>query len=96
MESISGDIKFNGTLKPAGRVTFDTHGGDITAVFTKETRADLTADAPSGSVLGTEFKRLPGKGAYSAGVPRGVLGSTIRPSDLILRSFKGKVTVTQP
>jgi hypothetical protein len=97
IESISGDLKFSGTLKPAGRVTFDTHGGDITAVFTGDTRADLTADAPSGSVLGTEFKRMPGKGPYSVGVPRGVYGKpAVRPSDLILRSFKGRVTVTQP
>ena len=94
--SISGDIKFSGTLKLAGRVTFDTHSGDITATLTKETRADLVADAPRGTVLGVEFTRALGKTAYASGIPRGVLASTPRPTDVILRSFKGRVVVTQP
>ena len=96
VESISGDIKFNGTLKLAGRVTFDTHSGDITATLSKETRADVVADAPRGTVVGVEFARAPGRTAYASGVPRGVLASTPRPTDFILRSFKGRVVVTQP
>ena len=96
VESISGDIKFSGTLKAGGRVTFDTHSGDITATLSKETRADLVADATHGTVLGVEFTRAPGKTAYASGVPRGVLALVPRPTDFILRSFKGRVVVTQP
>jgi hypothetical protein len=96
-ESISGDLKFSGTVKPGGRASFDSHGGDVTLAFSKDTRAELTVDAPRWNILGTEpTPRRPANRAQIFGVPSaGIYAGPGHPSDVEARSFKGKVTVTQ-
>jgi hypothetical protein len=98
VESVSGDVKFTGGIKPRGRATFETHGGDVTLALAAATRAELTADAPVTSVLGVVSVRKPGRSEpVVAGVPRGgALTGSEPPADLTARSFKGRVTVTQP
>ena len=97
IESISGDIKFAGTVKPNGRVGFDSHAGDVTIAFAKDARAELGVDAPTATLLGVPYGRAKGaSGMHYIGVPRGVLAGAARPAEVTARSFKGKVTVTQP
>jgi len=97
-ESISGDLKFAGGVKPDGRVGFDTHGGDVTLAFSRETRAEVTVDAPRWNVLGAEpTPSRPAKRAQIFGVPTaGIYNGKARPADVDARSFKGRITVTQP
>jgi hypothetical protein len=95
-ESISGDVKFTGTIKPDGRVTLDSHGGDVSATLARDARAEVTIDAPKGNVLGTEFVRPAGKALQYASVPHSGSSGTTRAADLVLRSFKGRVSVAQP
>jgi hypothetical protein len=96
-ESISGDIKFAGNVKVDGRVSFDSHGGDISIAFAKETRAELTYDGARATVLGAESVRDPKKpGQRVVGIPRGVFAGTTRPANVIANTFKGRLTVTQP
>jgi hypothetical protein len=97
-ESISGDLKFTGTVKSGGRVSFDSHGGDVSLAFSKETHAELTVDAPRWNILGAEPTAIrPANRAQIFGVPAGRMYA---PAGLLAgveaRSFKGKVTVTQP
>ena len=97
IETISGDIKFSGTVKPEGRVTFDTHAGDITVGFSKSTVAELAYDAPRGAVFGAEFTRdAKGSGLKYTGVPKGGLDGKVREATVSATTFKGRLTVTQP
>lgn len=103
VESIAGDIKFTGGVKLAGRVSFDTHGGDVTVVLSKETFANISASANEQREFMVE---RPGKGAAAAkgSGPRGVSTFTLPrrgspagvPAEITARSFKGMVSVTQP
>jgi DUF4097 and DUF4098 domain-containing protein YvlB len=97
MESISGSITFAGTVKPDGRATFDSHGGDVTLNFSKPTVAELAYDAPRGSLFGAEFTRdLKNPGQKFTGIPRGGLGGKIRHANVTASTFKGRLTVTWP
>jgi hypothetical protein len=94
MESISGSIKFAGLVKPDGRVTFDSHGGDITLGFGKATVAELAYDAPRGSIFGAEFTRDPkSPGQKFTSVPRGGVASKVRPANVTASTFKGRLVV---
>ena len=95
IESITGDLRFTGTVKPDGRVTFDSHAGDITLDLSSGTEADVTVDAPKGTVLQRDYERSPGKGAAVFSLPRLSLGKS-HPAVIVARSFKGRVFVTQP
>jgi hypothetical protein len=97
MESISGPIKFAGLVKPDGRVTFDSHGGDITLGFGKATVAELAYDAPRGSIFGAEFTRdAKNPGQKYVDVPKGGLGGRARQATVTASTFKGRLTVTWP
>jgi hypothetical protein len=96
-ETISGDMKFAGTVRPDGRLTFDAHSGDISLAFTKSTVAELAYDAPRGALYGVEFTRdLKSPGQRFVGIPRGGLGGKVRPANVTATTFKGRLTVTQP
>jgi hypothetical protein len=87
----------SGNVKPDGRVTLDTHSGDVTLGFGKATVADLTYDAPGGSILGTEFLRdTKGPVQKSTGIPKGGLGGKVREASVTATTFKGRLTVSQP
>lgn len=95
IESISGDLKFSGSAKPDARVTFDTHGGDISIAFSKDTRAEVGWEAPSATILGaTTTRDAKTRGVRFASVPRN--GLTGRFASVTATSFKGRITVTQP
>lgn len=96
-ETISGDLKFTGGVRPDGRVTFDAHGGDITLGFSKATVAELEYDAPRGAIYGTEFTRDPkNPGRKYVGIPRGGLDGKVRQANVTATTFKGRLVVTQP
>ena len=82
-------------MKQGGRVTFDSHGGDIALDLATGTEADVTVDAPKGTVLHRDYERSPGKGAAVFSLPRLALDQS-RPAVIVARSFKGRVVVTQP
>lgn len=95
IESISGDLKFAGSAKPDGRITFDTHGGDISLAFSRDTRAEVGWDAPTATILGSTMTRdAKTRGQKFASVPRN--GLTGRFAAVTATSFKGRITVTQP
>lgn len=94
-ETISGDMKFAGSVRPDGRLTFDAHSGDISLAFSKSTVAELTYDAQRGTLYGAEIVRDPkAPGQRYIGVPRGGLDGKVRPANVSATTFKGRLTVT--
>lgn len=96
-ESISGDIKFTGAVKPGGHVMFESHGGDVTLSLSKETVGELIVDAPISRIMGDLLQAVPGQPRQlQMKIPRGTPRGNTAPADILARSFKGRVTVTQP
>jgi hypothetical protein len=96
-ETISGDMKFSGSVRPDGRLTFDAHSGDIALTFSKSTIAELAYDAPRGALYGAEFTRdLKSPGQRYVGIPRGGLDGKVRPANVTATTFRGRLTVSQP
>jgi hypothetical protein len=94
-ETISGDMKFAGSVRPDGRLTFDAHSGDISLAFTKSTVAELAYDAPRGALYGAEFTRdLKSSGQRYVGIPKGGLDGKVRPANVTATTFRGRLTVT--
>ena len=94
-ESVTGDIRFAGGTPRTGSLAFDTHSGDIALSLTKGIESEITVDAVRFDLLGTrEMSGLPQDKRASTTKfigKNGMSGATI-----IARSFKGKITVTQP
>jgi hypothetical protein len=96
-ETISGDMKFAGSVRPDGRLTFDAHSGDISLAFTKSTVAELAYDASRGALYGVEFTRdLKQSGQRFVGIPRSGLGGKVRPANVTATTFKGRLTLSVP
>jgi len=94
IESITGDIRYTGSLKPGANVTFDTHAGDVWLTLAKDTAGELSVDAPFGSVLGKIYKGQGGSPVLIA-LPRSGTVSLDQGVTITARSFKGRVVVVQ-
>jgi hypothetical protein len=96
-ETISGDMKFTGSVRTDGRLTFDAHSGDISLTFSKSTVAELAYDAPRGALYGTEFTRdLKSPGQRYVGIPKGGIDGKVRPASVTATTFRGRLTLSQP
>ena len=92
-ESIDGDIRFSGTVTKSASATFDTHGGDVTLLLTKDTEADVQANAPTSDLFGKRV--VAGKDAGKRVTNFATLGKpAMGTAEIIVRSFKGRVTAT--
>ena len=90
-ESIDGDIRFSGGVTRTASVTFDTHGGDVTLLLTKDAEVWLEASGPSSDLFG-KHSRPPGDP-----VRRETNYATLgKPAEagarIVVRTFKGRVT----
>lgn len=86
-ETVNGDIRYTGTLRPEGRYRFATHNGDITVVLPRDPDASVSVATFSGEFessmpvhvsetrRGKSFQFVLGRGA----------------ADLSLESFQGTV-----
>ena len=94
-ESVTGDILFTGGTPRTGSLAFDTHAGDIAIILTKGIDAEVTVAAVRFDLLGVRA---------TSGLPDDKRGTTTKfigkngmsGATIIARSFKGKITVTQP
>lgn len=94
VESILGAIEFAGAVKPDGRLTFDTHAGDIRVALTAGSRADVTVDAQKAALLGRPYVRAGGAPPTVTRIPAG--GKAGAGASILTRTYKGTVVVTQP
>lgn len=90
VESVSGGIRYHGSLSPGGRYEFESHSGDIRLEITNEIGFELAAQTFSGSIE-TDLPLTLSSGRVSEGEVRGVYGDG---SALIeASSFSGNVSV---
>ena len=95
LESVTGDIRYAGGLVRGGALTLDSHSGDVSAVLSKYATAELEVDAPTSDVLGVRATQ--GVALARRSPVFHTLGKEGFPSArIVLRSFKGRATVTQP
>jgi hypothetical protein len=94
IESVTGDIRYAGGLKPGANATFDTHAGDVWLTLTKDTAGELSMDAPFGSVLGKGHKGQAGSPMLIA-LPSSGSVSLDQGVTITARSFRGRVVVVQ-
>ncbi|MBI3792432.1 MAG: hypothetical protein HY275_16345 [Gemmatimonadetes bacterium] len=94
-ESVSGAITYQGGLVRGGQLVLDSHAGDVSAVMSRGAVADVEVDAPTCDLLGARTVR--GIDDVRRAPVFGTLGKDAFPSArILLRSFKGRATVTQP
>jgi hypothetical protein len=92
-ESIDGDIRFSGTVTKSASVTFDTHGGDVTLLLSKDTEAEVQANATSSDLFGK--RAAPGKDPAKRYTNYATVGKpAMGGAEIIIRSFKGRVTAS--
>lgn len=95
LESVSGTVQYTGGVVRGGRLELDSHGGDVSAALSRNAVADLEVDAPESSVLGVRTTR-PALDARRAQVIKTLAREGVAGAQVVLRSFKGRATITQP
>lgn len=97
VESVSGDLAFDGALDAGGSLTLESHAGDIDVVVPRRTAATCEVAAASGDVLGTRFVasvNRPDRGSLSTSIGGSDAGDL---GNITVRTFKGRATVrTRP
>ncbi len=94
-ESVTGAVRYEGGLVRGGALILASHAGDVTAVMSRNAIAGVELDAPTCDLFGQRT-------AIPADDPRrsailGTLGKAAAPSaHIVLRSFKGRATISQP
>ena len=90
-ESIDGDIRFSGGVTKSASVTFDTHGGDVTLLLSKDTDAFVESSGPASELFGKRSKP-PGDRARRETNYASVGKPAETGARIVVRSFKGRVT----
>jgi hypothetical protein len=91
-ESVTGDIRFDGSFERGGLVNFDTHSGAVDIAVTTRSPADFDIVSIAGSIVNNLTKTSPSPGRYGRGeelqTTSGDGGTRVE-----VRSFKGTVTL---
>jgi Toastrack DUF4097 len=91
-ESVTGDIRFDGSFERGGLINFDTHSGAIDIGLTAGTPADFDIVSIAGTIANNLTQKSPAAGRYGRGAE---LQSTAGAggTQVLVRSFKGAVTL---
>ncbi len=93
-ESVAGTVQYTGGVVRGGRLELDSHGGDVSAALSRNAVADIEVDAPESNVLGVRTTRSAGDARRSA-VVKTLAREGVAGAQVVLRSFKGRATLTQ-
>ncbi len=91
-ESVTGSIRFAGSLRRGGLVNFDTHSGSIEVGLSPGTGADFDIVSIAGSITNRLTSARPVKGRYGRGSEL-VMSSAEGGTRVAIRSFKGPVVL---
>lgn len=91
-ESVTGSIRFAGSLRRGGLVNFDTHSGSIEVGLSPSTGADFDIVSIAGSITNRLTSARPVKGRYGRGSEL-VMSSAAGGTRVAIRSFKGPVVL---
>ena len=91
-ESVTGDIRFDGSFERGGLVNFDSHSGAIDLGIVSNSSADLDVVSIAGTILNKLTSKKPATGRYGRGAE--LATSTGEGGiQVVVRSFKGPVTL---
>lgn len=91
-ESVTGDIRFDGSFERGGLVNFDSHSGAIDLGILPSSPADLDVVSIAGTITNKLTSKKPAAGRYGRGAE--LVTSTGDGSvQVVVRSFKGPVTL---
>lgn len=95
VETVTGAVRYEGGLVRGGQLTLASHAGDVTAVLSRGATAEVELDAPTCDLLGRRTSAPVGDVRRPPVL--GTLGAESFPSaHVLLRSFKGRATLSQP
>lgn len=91
-ESVTGDIRFDGSFERGGLVNFDSHSGAIELGIIPTSPADFDIVSIAGSIANKLTSKKPATGRYGRGAE---LGTSTGDGgvQVIVRSFKGQVSL---
>lgn len=91
-ESVTGDIRFDGSFERGGFVNFDSHSGAIDLGIIPTSPADLDIVSIAGTITNRLTSKKPATGRYGRGAE---LATSTGDGgvQVVIRSFKGRVTL---
>ncbi len=93
IETVTGDVRYEGGIGAGGALAVDTHAGHVDLVLPRSTNASLVVTAAVSDLFGMRSMADPAR------APRAVvqeLGGGASGATITVRSFKGRVTATSP
>lgn len=93
IETVTGDVRYEGGIGAGGVLAVDTHAGHVDLVLPRSTNASLVVTAAVSDLFGLRSMGDPSR-SPSAIVQE--LGGAASGATITVRSFKGRVTATSP
>ena len=91
-ESVTGDIRFDGSFERGGLINFDTHSGAVDIGLTSRAPADFDIVSIAGAIVNNLTPKSPVAGRYGRGAELETT-SADGGTQVVVRSFKGTVTL---
>ena len=94
IETVTGDVRYEGGLGAGGTLAIDTHAGHVDLLFPKGTNATLLVSAAVSDLLGVRTTSDP---PVPPGQTVTEVGGATSGATITVRTFKGRVTaITSP
>lgn len=93
VETVTGDVRYEGSIGTGGALTVDTHAGHVDLVLPRSANASLIVTAAVSELFGLRSMADPAR------APRAIvqdLGGATSGASITVRTFKGRVTATSP
>lgn len=91
-ESVTGQIRFDGSFVRGGSIVFDSHSGQIDLAISRLSPADLDVLTMAGKIENRLTAKRPSPGRYGRGAELGTANND-GGAQVTIRSFKGDVTL---
>lgn len=91
IETVTGDVRYEGGLGAGGTLAIDTHAGHVDLLFPKGANATLLVSAAVSDILGVRTTSNP---PVPPGQTVTEVGGATSGATITVRSFKGRVTAT--
>ena len=90
-ESVTGDVRFDGTADPAGALTFDTHSGTTELRLPRDASAEIEVTTILGTIVNALSDARPVAGRERRGRALSFAVGDAPGAAITVRSFKGRV-----
>lgn len=93
IETVTGDVRYEGGLGAGGALAIDTHAGHVDLVLPKGTNATVLVSAAVSDMFGIRSTSDPSKSPSQTVTE---VGGATSGATITVRTFKGRVTATTP